>query len=153
MPPSGLNVEQIWQSLNTNTGKRGGISSLAGLPGVLTHSRTLPLDSSTTSPPAVDERPNKVVGPAIDELSTRLNVSTSDREQLWVILSCKSTAFQGSIWPACHPCLTHGALFRELCGETSTAWETQTAAQENALYVHETSGFSSAYAFESPLAD
>ena len=86
MPPSGLNVDQIWQSLNTNTGKRGGIGSLAGLPGVLTHSRALPLNSSTTGPPADAEKPNQVVGPAIDELSTRLNVSTSDRDQLWVIM-------------------------------------------------------------------
>lgn len=136
MPPSGLNVDKIWQSLNTNTGKRGGITSLAGLPGVLTHSRTLPLDSPNPGPPADDEQPVKVVGPAIDELTTKLQVSTADRDQLWVIMQCKSPSSLGRIWPACDTCMTHEGLSRELCGETSTASAMQTVARGNALYVY-----------------
>ena len=97
MPPGGQSVDQIWQSLNTNTGKRGGISSLAGLPGVLTHSRTLPRESTPPALAADNQQPPKLEGPAVDELTARLNLSTVERDQLWVIVQDDRTACTGKM--------------------------------------------------------
>ena len=84
MPPGSLNVDQIWQSLNTTTGKRGGISSLAGLPGIATQTRTLPRAGTENVRENNTDQPVKVEGPAIDELTSRLQLSPAVRDQFLV---------------------------------------------------------------------
>lgn len=88
MPANSLTVDQIWQSLNTATGKRGGISSLSGLPGVVTKTRTLPGTNTPPGPAPEADPPVRVEGPELEALALRLQVSVAERDQFLVRFGC-----------------------------------------------------------------
>ncbi len=62
------------------------VSSLAGLPGVLTQTRIIPRKGTATDAPIAADLPVKVEGPELDTLTSQLQLSAAERDNFLVII-------------------------------------------------------------------